>query len=1198
VPQQPKSSSTGFLSGALRRLSSSSTTSQGKSPTTGSSQGTIAPRMTLNIDKDRERCQIKELNQGKLRRVAFNVDVEIAGVSTHIPEDDVDADGMALDKRATARGEGEALKHPELAEGQTLGASTRANNAGMWSSMSMTEDDWGTPPRSPKVPGGQTMGQKDSKRSMPPAISSIAKKTGLNQPKLGRRKDAFNDFDDDWGEDLKKTAAKRGGPGDKIQAGEHDILKHLSGMDDEWGSKARTSSTKLKKTRTGSAGNGMFDSFALDESDFDDAPKRNRSVSESSQRRGSGNSTAEPKRDMMAVLADDDWSDQKDSPAQGGTPTKRPSPTKGSPIKGSPAGPRPQTQPTAANNVEQRSSRSPKSALGRAQSSPAPLSLGQAGMPQGQPKVSEGAPVKSLLQAGQLVAPEDLPSRGTSASPAGTRPQDRPTTDPLRIYRRCCQLREAPVLKRISEQLSKLENFNEGIVGTLNLNKSRMQATDMVCLSDFLAIVPVKRLLLEDANIPDDGLRQILAGLLATKTPEVAKRRRGRTSPTRSRNTGGRSNPGVIEKLSLKGNRKITEEGWKHLCLFINMSNSIRSIDVSLCPFPKPAFGSESSARTIDDIFCKALVERPAGNQLYELLMADCGLTTQQVERVTRAASRGLERLGLANNNLTEEGLGFVARYVHTGSCHGIDLGGNDLRGKTHVFAKGLHERLLALSVANCNLLPADLDQLLPALAALPDLRLLDMSHNKQLFTGGNGTATMAALRKQIPRFKLLKRIHLADCSMTPEHVIHIAEILPECRNLAHINVLENPAIKAVISDGADQTHQEEACALFASLMTAARLSKTLVCVDIDVPGPTASEVVKALARQVVAYCLRNIEAFTEADAVTFADAAAALPDIDKSNDSGIELLQHFLGHQDAAAHDTIGKAATEDYFVGGTGVVKALSYILSASQSGNVEYSRPGTPKDALESELGKAQAKDMSRTLLESARKYRAGLQPVLVRETNANNIDVLRKWAGSRVLPHVLTISQVVLPSSTKLFAVSSSVSSSNIPKLDLSPAAQTRQQTKSWSKRPHPPSAAPHPSTASAPSHIAPVAKATFPTLAVPPNGATPTPSSSTPPPATTLSITTLPTPPASPAADPKSTSTTANSSPKKATCTDSGSVSAAKSSRPLASQIICTTHSRPVSIRHILLHCVRSMRPGVEMSSDGWWCSRAWRRRLP
>jgi hypothetical protein len=93
---------------------------------------------------------------------------------------------------------------------------------------------------------------------------------------------------------------------------------------------------------------------------------------------------------------------------------------------------------------------------------------------------------------------------------------------------------------------------------------------------------------------------------------------------------------------------------------------------------------------------------------------------------------------------------------------------------------------------------------------------------------------------------------------------------------------------------------------------------------------------------------------------------------------------------------DANSHAATEDYYVGGTGVVKALSYILSASQKGDLSnVSMPGTPSKVLESELGKAQAKDMSKTLLESARKYRTGLQPVLVRESNANNVEVLRMY-----------------------------------------------------------------------------------------------------------------------------------------------------------------------------------------------------------
>ena len=751
-------------------------------------------------------------------------------------------------------------------------------------------------------------------------------------------------------------------------------------MDEDWGS-GRPSNPKPKQQKKPNRGTtSVFGSLSLDDfAEEANSQPRSRTTSILPNAKKLAN---DPRRDMMSLLAEDDWSEQN-TPARGSPATR-------SPVLG------PSTLPPA----EARSPRSaPRPSHGRTVSTPLPLSIGQSAMPNMSstntapaPGTSQDTPAPQQSQSVQLQPPINLTNRGTSPSPAG-RPQDKPTTDPLRIYRRCCQLREAPVLKRISEQLGKPENSGaEGIVGTLNLNKSRMQLVDIVCLSDWLAIVPVKKLLIEDANLTDEGLRQILAGLLAARTPDLAKRRRGRSSPTQKREAKvERYNPGVIEKLSLKGNRKLTEEGWQHLCVFINMSKSIRSIDVSLVPFPKRAADAENAAYTIADIFCKAIVQRPIKGQISELLMADCALSAQQVERVTRAASRGLERLGLANNSLDDEGLQYVARYLKAGVCRGLDLGGNNLRGKTHLFTPAMKDPLLALSVANCNLLPSDLDQLLPQLAALPDLRFLDISHNQELFSATNGTVSLTILRKLIPRFKLLKRFHVADVSLTPAQAIGIAEVVPECRNLAHINLLENPLLTAAISDTGNQAHQEEACALFASLMTAARLSKTLVCVDVDVPGPTASEVVKALARQVVAYCLRNIEVFTEADAATVADAAAALPDIDKSNDSGIELLQHFLehSHQDGAPR---GQAATEDYFVGGTGVVKALSYILNASQAHDVYPSRPGTPNQVLESDLGKAQAKEMSQTLLESARRYRNGLQPVIRRE--AADQDIMRK------------------------------------------------------------------------------------------------------------------------------------------------------------------------------------------------------------
>ena len=52
------------------------------------SHGAICPRRVMNLDPSRDRCKIAELNQAKLHRVAFCVDVEIAGVSHRDTDED------------------------------------------------------------------------------------------------------------------------------------------------------------------------------------------------------------------------------------------------------------------------------------------------------------------------------------------------------------------------------------------------------------------------------------------------------------------------------------------------------------------------------------------------------------------------------------------------------------------------------------------------------------------------------------------------------------------------------------------------------------------------------------------------------------------------------------------------------------------------------------------------------------------------------------------------------------------------------------------------------------------------------------------------------------------------------------------------------------------------------------------------------
>jgi hypothetical protein len=233
---------------------------------------------------------------------------------------------------------------------------------------------------------------------------------------------------------------------------------------------------------------------------------------------------------------------------------------------------------------------------------------------------------------------------------------------------------------------------------------------------------------------------------------------------------------------------------------------------------------------------------------------------------------------------------------------------------------------------------------------------------------------------------------------MSSEHAIALAEILPECSNLAYLMILDNPQLTALAS-AKDEASQEEACALYASLMAAVRVSKSIVCVDIDVPSPDSSEIVKALAKQVVAYSLRNMEHGPVAEAYASAAAAMAEPHGGEKEITVPDILLHLVGHVDGFPenHDLDPPAPDDDYIVGGTGVVKALGVCLGNRVADSRRDSRdvtPGesgtaTPKQTLPGTAGASgKAKDMSKNLLESARKIRARLQPALVREAETGN------------------------------------------------------------------------------------------------------------------------------------------------------------------------------------------------------------------
>ena len=594
-------------------------------------------------------------------------------------------------------------------------------------------------------------------------------------------------------------------------------------------------------------------------------------------------------------------------------------------------------------------------------------------------------------------------SNGTETPPS----QDRPTTDPLRIYRRCCQLRETPILKRIAEQVaspSACQRATPGILSCLDLSGFWMQIQDLITLGDYLAVVPVRKIMLENCGLTDEGVRVILAGLLATKTPEQARHNRRLNRRANGMEKSATQQLGVVEKLSLKNNPKIGKEGWRHISLFLNMSRSIKAIDLSMIPLPqgskspestkdKPRRHSSTSQANVPTILQEAINSRLAGSKLEELVMAECSLNTDSIGKLVDSVMKcGIARLGLASNNMSREGLEYVVRYVRSGKCEGLDLGGNDLHEHLDMLAEALDEKnpLFALSLADCHLTPSSIDGLLSALLQLPNFRFIDLSHNRDLFQ--LRPTALKSIRKHIPRYPMLKRLHLMDTAMTPEDAIALAEVLPESHHLAHVNILENHKL-APLASAKSEAEQEEACALYASFMAAVRVSDSLICVDIDVPSPESSDIVKALAKQVVAYSLRNLERLPLSENQDSAIAALAEPHGGEHQLTVPGILLHLVGHVDGVPenHDNDEPAPDDDYIVGGTGVVKALDICLNRAMDGRRSsreisplQSGTATPQKVLKgTDVSQGKAKEMSKNLLESARKIRARLQPALIKE-----------------------------------------------------------------------------------------------------------------------------------------------------------------------------------------------------------------------
>lgn len=228
--------------------------------------------------------------------------------------------------------------------------------------------------------------------------------------------------------------------------------------------------------------------------------------------------------------------------------------------------------------------------------------------------------------------------------------------------------------------------------------------------------------------------------------------------------------------------------------------------------------------------------------------------------------------------------------------------------------------------------------------------------------------------------------------SLTSDQAIALAEILPELPSLAHVNIMENPLQDSLKASSFKLKNKEkEACALYTSLMTAVRLSKTLVCVDIEVPSSESSEIVQALAKQVVAYCLWNMEHAPVAEINDSYNMQVA------KNVDVPEILLHLLSNQEEVPPRTLEITDSilndEDYVISGTGVVRALSICLSNIGDESRQNSMSDSNLLNTSATLKVDQAREMSKNLLITARNIRSRLQ-LTVKESRDEDAASYRK------------------------------------------------------------------------------------------------------------------------------------------------------------------------------------------------------------
>lgn len=375
------------------------------------------------------------------------------------------------------------------------------------------------------------------------------------------------------------------------------------------------------------------------------------------------------------------------------------------------------------------------------------------------------------------------------------------------IYTRCCHLREILPIPATLKQVK----GHKAPMDMIRLMNPKPTLIEILSFSDFLNIVPIQMVVLDNCSLSDEMLEILFSSI--------------RNAP-------------ALFKLSLR-NVVMEGEGWKYFCSFLCENQSLMTLDLSIQTDAKRCKLKPGANRSIVDwkLFTRALVAR---GSIQELILNGCMVPEAELDNMIMEACLKTRKLGLALNGLQCEDMNVLCKWISLPSttCEGLDLGGNDLGnciGRITEFVSKAKD-LMFLSLNSTSLRDCDeAEALLDGLCKLANLRYLDLSSNADLFPGFT-----KSLANKLPEFEDLRRLHLDSCNLTSDSTVQLAESFSLCPRLVYISLLNNREIEGTAT---------------AALVMAVDMSSTIYTLEVD-PDLIQPTVKKRLAH----FCLVNME--------------------------------------------------------------------------------------------------------------------------------------------------------------------------------------------------------------------------------------------------------------------------------------------------------------------------------------------------